>query len=120
MNYSLEVESYFNKLPKDRRQLIEKCLLLAYQFFPEDDCTLQIAYQMPALKYRGKPVFYIGNFAKHIGFYPLPATIAHFEEAIKQCGWRYSKGAIQLPVDERLDWQLVEKIIIFRREMFES
>lgn len=119
MKFSLEVENYLTTISADRREIIEKCIQLAYQFFPEDDCTLQIAYQMPALKYRGKPVFYIGNFTKHIGFYPLPVTIAHFEEAIKQCGWKYSKGAIQLPVDDSLDWHLIEKMLIFRRESFE-
>lgn len=120
MNYPIEVEEYLNKLPKERRQLIEKCIQLAYQFFPENECTLQIAYQMPALKYHSKPVFYIGNFAKHIGFYPLPATISYFEEEFKHRGWKYSKGAIQLPVDDRLDWQLIEKMFLFRRETFES
>lgn len=120
MEYPLAVQHYLADLAVERRTIIEQMLQLVFHIFPKEECELTIAYGMPAIKYRKQPVCYIGNFTKHIGFYPLPETIRHFQKELEQRNWRYSKGAIQLPVDPSLDWQLIEEFILYRWQCFQQ
>lgn len=120
MEYPLAVQHYLADLAVERKTIIEQMLQLIFQIFPTEECELTIAYGMPAIKYQKKPVCYVGNFTKHIGFYPLPETIRHFQKELEQRNWRYSKGAIQLPVAAELDWQLVEQMILYRWQSFQQ
>lgn len=73
-----------------------------------------IGYQMPAFKYKEQPLVYFAAYKNHIGFYPLPGAIVHFENDFIERKFKYSKGAVQFPLKEDLPLDLIEKIVLFR------
>lgn len=73
-----------------------------------------IGYQMPAFKYKGKPLAYFAGYKKHLGFYPGSEGIKAFEKDFKQKQYKFSKGAVQFPVDQDIPVELVRKIVQFR------
>ncbi len=65
------------------------------------------------------PTFYLnGNlvhfaaYKNHIGFYPAPSGIEAFKKDLAK--YKTSKGAIQFPIEEKLPFDLIEKIVKFR------
>ncbi|WP_228453164.1 iron chaperone [Chryseobacterium sp. CH1] len=73
-----------------------------------------ISYQMPAFKYKGKPLVYFAGYKKHIGFYPGAEGIKNFEKDFEERNYKFSKGAVQFPIDEDIPLDLVNKIVAFR------
>ena len=73
--------------------------------------TEAIKYGMPTFILNGNLVHYAA-FKNHIGFYPTPSAIKKFEKDIIKYKW--SKGAIQFPIDENLPEELIIKIVQFR------
>lgn len=78
------------------------------------DLEEYIGYQMPAFKYKGKPLVYFAAYKKHIGFYPMPEALQYFEEDFIARKYKYSKGAVQFPLNEDLPLDLVEKMVQFK------
>lgn len=78
------------------------------------DLEEYIGYQMPAFKYKGKPLVYFAGYKKHVGFYPGPESISAFEKDFKQKKYKFSKGAVQFPIDQNIPVDLVKKIVQFR------
>lgn len=73
-----------------------------------------IGYLMPAFRYRGKPLIYFAGYKKHIGFYPGAEGIKNFEKDFLEKKYKFSKGAVQFPVNGELPIDLIDKIIKFR------
>lgn len=80
------------------------------------DLEEYIGYQMPAFKYMGKPLIYFAGYKKHIGFYPGAEGIRNFEKDFKERNYKFSKGAVQFPINEDIPIELVNRIIEFRKE----
>ncbi|KMQ66966.1 hypothetical protein ACM46_02690 [Chryseobacterium angstadtii] len=72
-----------------------------------------IGYQMPAFKYKGKPLVYFAGYKNHIGFYPGPEGISAFEKDFKEKKYKFSKGAVQFPIDEDIPVELVKRMVQF-------
>ncbi len=79
-----------------------------------------IGYQMPAFRYKGKPLIYFAGYKKHIGFYPGAEGIRNFEKDFEERQYKYSKGAVQFPLTEDLPYDLIRKIILFKVEEAEQ
>ena len=77
------------------------------------NCKEIISYNMPAYKQNGIVVYYAAN-KNHIGFYPTPSGITTFEHRLTN--YKYSKGAIQFPIDQPLPKELIQDIVRFRIE----
>jgi len=75
------------------------------------DAKEVISYNMPAVYQEGVLVYYAG-YKQHIGFYPTGSGIEHFKNLLADYKW--SKGAIQFPLDMPLPEQLVIDIVKFR------
>lgn len=77
------------------------------------DAKEEISYGMPA--YRQKAVLvYFSATKKHIGFYPTGSGVAAYAEELTEQGYRFSKGAIQLPMNKPLPKDLIQRIVRFR------
>lgn len=72
-----------------------------------------ISYKMPAF-YQHSVLVYFAAYKNHIGFYPTASGIAAFEKDLSE--YKYSKGAIQFPIDKPLPFDLISKIVSFRVE----
>lgn len=70
-----------------------------------------ISYQMPAFKQNGM-LAYFAAYKKHIGFYPTATPIKTFQTEL--VNYKYSKGAIQFPIDKKLPLGLITKMVKFK------
>lgn len=102
---------YILLFPEVQQKLIELREIIHAEV---PDLEGYIGYQMPAFRYKGKPLVYFAGYKKHIGFYPGAEGIRVFEEDFKQKGYKFSKGAVQFPIDQDIPAQLVKKIVQFR------
>jgi uncharacterized protein YdhG (YjbR/CyaY superfamily) len=68
---------------------------------------------MPAFKQNTVLVYFAG-YAKHIGFYPTGSGIEAFKEEFTQYKW--SKGAVQFPLNKPLPLDLITRITKFKAQ----
>jgi len=73
-----------------------------------------ISYGMPAFRQKGILVYFAG-YAKHIGFYPTGSGIEAFKNEFGDYKW--SKGAVQFPLDKPLPLDLITRITKFKAEI---
>ncbi len=69
-----------------------------------------ISYNMPAFK-QGKIIAYYAGYKNHLGFYPLPVCIVHFQNELTP--YKSSKGAVQFPLNQPLPANLIARMIRF-------
>jgi len=105
-------EEYFLLFPEEIQQKLEQLRGFIYTLIP--DLEEYIGYQMPAFKHKEKPLIYFAGYKNHIGFYPLQDAIKHFENDFKERKYKFSKGAVQFPIEEDLPLDLIEKMMQFR------
>lgn len=72
-----------------------------------------ISYGMPTFRVKGKNLVHFAVMKNHLGFYPTSSGVAAFEKEIAK-KFKYSKGAIQIPLNEKLPMRLITKIVKFR------
>jgi len=73
--------------------------------------TERISYQIPTFYLNGNLVHFAA-FEHHIGFYPTGSGIAAFKDELAPYKW--SKGAVQFPLDEPLPLELILRMVDFR------
>lgn len=72
-----------------------------------------ISYNMPAFKQHGVLVYFAG-YKGHIGFYPTGSGIRDFQHEFGEYKW--SKGAVQFPLDKPLPADLITRMVKHRVE----
>lgn len=103
------VAKYAESFPKSTQTIIKKMRATIKKAAPK--AVESISYQMPAYKLNGVLV-YFAAYENHIGFYPTPRGIAPFKKELVK--FKCSKGAIQFPLDKKIPWALVSKIVRYR------
>jgi uncharacterized protein YdhG (YjbR/CyaY superfamily) len=103
------IDQYIKVFPKDVQQKLSEMRSTIRRAAP--DATEKIAYGVPTFFLNGNLVHFAA-FARHIGFYPAPSAIAHFQTKLKQ--FKSAKGSVQFPLDEPLPLGLVADIVKFR------
>lgn len=73
-----------------------------------------MSYGMPAYKFNKKPLAYFAGFKNHIGFYATPNTHESFQSELKR--YKQGKGSVQFPLNEPLPLDLIEQMLLFRKE----
>ncbi|WP_336690306.1 MULTISPECIES: iron chaperone [unclassified Chryseobacterium] len=107
------IDEYIALFPEIRDKLENLRKLILSQSFEIEE---YIGYQMPAFRYKNRPVVYFAGYKKHIGFYPGAEGIKRFESEFKENGYKFSKGAVQFPLNDNLPENLIKKIVQFRLE----
>ena len=72
----------------------------------------RISWSMPTY-WKGHNIVHFGAFKKHIGFYPGPAAIEEFAEALKD--YSTNKGTIRIPYG-KIDAELIRRIALWCNE----
>lgn len=104
----LSIDEYINSFPVD----IQKKLTDLRNFINSiTELEEVISYNMPAFK-KDKVLVYFAANKNHIGFYPTPSAIDLFKDDLK--GFKYSKGAIQIPYNVDLPYDLIRKVVLYR------
>lgn len=75
------------------------------------DAVEKISWSMPTF-WQGENLIHFAAFKRHIGLYPGGEATAEFAERLT--GYKTSKGAIQLPLDKPIDYQLITDIVKWR------
>ncbi len=75
----------------------------------------KISWSMPTFYQNGNLVHFFAH-KKHIGFYPGASCIERFSSDFDVLGLKYSKGAVQFPLNKPLPWDLIGRIVAFRAE----
>ena len=109
MDPSKEVSLYIATFPKATQLLLKELRECIASTIP--NATEVISYGMPAYKLHGVLV-YFAAYQNHIGFYPTANGIKQFESEFGK--YKFSKGAVQFPLDEKLPLKLIVKIVKFR------
>lgn len=105
----LTIDEYIAGFPPEIQEILQKIRATVHQAAP--NATEAIAYQMPTFKLEGNLVHFAA-FKNHIGFYPVPTGIEKFKKELSP--YKTSKGAVQFPLDQRIPFALITKIVKFR------
>ncbi|WP_262150477.1 iron chaperone [Chryseobacterium foetidum] len=111
-------EEYFLLFPEEVQVKLE--LLRKTIHAQNADLEEYIGYQMPAFRYKKKPLVYFAAYKNHIGFYPASDGIKYFEKDFIERKYKFSKGAVQFPLNEDLPLDLVERMVKFRLDEAEN
>jgi len=102
------IDEYISLQPIEKQEGLKKLREIIKTVVP--DAIETISYQMPAFKTE-KVIVWFAAYKNHYGFYPYPKTIVAFEDQLT--GYKTSKGAIQLPIDEPLPEDLIRKMVLY-------
>ncbi|HEX5112300.1 MAG TPA: DUF1801 domain-containing protein [Saprospiraceae bacterium] len=103
------IDEYIAQFPKEIRDRLEQMRETIRKAAPEAEEA--ISYAMPTFKLNGNLVHFAG-YKNHIGFYPAPDGIEAFKKEIAKYKW--AKGSVQFPHDQKLPMALITKIVKFR------
>src|SRR4051794_7148712 len=103
------VDEYISTFPASTRKILQEVRKTIHAAAPQVEDV--ISYNMPAVKFKGVLVYYAA-YEKHIGFYPTASGIETFKNQLND--YKFSKGAIQFPIDEPMPLDLITKIVKFR------
>ena len=111
------IHQYLSAFPKDIQNILQKVRQTISMAAPE--VIESINYQMPTFKLNGKNLVHFAVWKNHIGFYPTPSGIEFFKKELSAHKW--AKGSVQFPIDKPIPYDIIEKIVIFRKkELFIS
>ncbi|SFN95953.1 Uncharacterized conserved protein YdeI, YjbR/CyaY-like superfamily, DUF1801 family [Paenimyroides ummariense] len=109
MNTFLNIAEYISGFSDDRKIILEDLYKIIKKHVPKETVE-KISYGMPTFYYNGN-LIHFALFKNHLGLYPGPDAIEVFQDQLTS--FKTSKGAIQLPLDQKLPKQLIADIIAF-------
>ena len=105
----MDMDSYIAAFPVEIQKTLQKLRKTIQISAP--DATEKMSYAMPTFYLNGNLVHFAA-YKNHIGFYPAPSGIEAFKKDLAK--YKTSKGAIQFLIEEKLPFDLIEKIVKFR------
>ncbi len=103
------IDEYIQQFQGEVRDKLIEMKSIIFEVLPMSE--LVIRYKMPAFKVNSVLVYFAG-YKNHIGFYPTATGIEAFKEEFGDYKW--SKGAIQFPLNQHLPKKLIQKISLFK------
>jgi len=105
------IDEYIATFAPETREILQTLREAIRESAP--DATEKISYQMPTFVLHGNLVHFAA-YSNHIGFYPTPSGISAFQRELTEYKW--SKGAVQFPIDKPLPYELIGKIVRYRAD----
>lgn len=106
-----EIDKFILGFPEPVQTKLHQLRNLILKEFPE--LEEKISYGIPSY-YSNGPLVHFSGFKSHIGFYPAPSAIVHFQKELSI--YKTSKGAIQFPLEQNLPVELIRNILRFRMQ----
>jgi uncharacterized protein YdhG (YjbR/CyaY superfamily) len=103
------IDSYIATFPAKQQEMMRQLRQIISEAAPE--ATEKISWAMPTYYQNGNVVHFAAH-ANHIGFYPSPSGINKFQRQF--AGLKFSKGAVQFPLDKPLPVDLIKQMVAFR------
>lgn len=108
-------EAYIGAQAEPQARLLRELRKAILEAVP--DATETFNYGVPAFALvkggKQEQQIMIGAFRNHVGIYPHPTTIVHFERELSR--YIQGKGSIQLPLDEPIPHDLIVRMVRFRK-----
>ena len=105
-----DMDAYIASCPPEYQARLEEVRAIIKRHAP--GTSERISYGMPTF-YQNGNLIHFALAKKHIGIYPGPLAIEAFSERFDREGLKYSKGALQLPLDRDLPWDLIRDLVLF-------
>ena len=108
---SQEVDQYLAGIKEPQHSTLQHLRKQLLALIPDgEEC---ISYAMPCIKLKGKAVAGYAAFKNHIGYFPHSGSVVpELEEEL--AGRKQTTGGFQFGNDERLDDELVRKLVEIR------
>jgi len=103
------IDSYIEAQPAGVQPLLQEMREIIRKAAPKAEEV--ISYGMPAFK-GFRVLVYFAAAKEHMGFYPTGSGIEAFKNEFGNYKW--SKGAVQFPLNEPLPVKLISKMVKFR------
>jgi uncharacterized protein YdhG (YjbR/CyaY superfamily) len=103
------IDEYITHCPAEVQESLENLRMTIRAAAPQ--AKEAISYQMPTFKQYGNLVHFAVH-KNHIGFYPAPSGIEQYKNELAP--YKFSRGAVQFPLDKPIPFDLVSKIVAFR------
>jgi uncharacterized protein YdhG (YjbR/CyaY superfamily) len=110
------VDDYIAGFPADTQRVLEKIRRTIRKTAPKAEES--ISYQIPAYKVEGKVLIYFAGFAKHVSVYPAPREVKEFKKEL--AAYKGGKGTVQFPLDKKIDYDLISRIVKFKLQKIEE
>jgi uncharacterized protein YdhG (YjbR/CyaY superfamily) len=108
------LSAYLDSLDEPTRGVLRAIATQAHDLLETEE---GVSYNMPALLYRGKALVAVRETAKHLALYPYSGrTVSAVAPELDRLGFGFSSGAIRFSVDHRLPPELVQHILLTRRD----
>jgi uncharacterized protein YdhG (YjbR/CyaY superfamily) len=105
------IDDYISGFPEDIQQILQKVRATIKE--TATGATERISYGMPGFYLNGMLVWFAGH-KSHIGFYPTGEGVEVFKDELSP--YKFSKGAVQFPLDQPIPYELIRKITQYRVE----
>jgi len=108
---SANIDDYIAAQSEDVQQILVKIRETISAAAP--DAIEKISYQMPTF-WKGENLIHFAAFKNHIGIYPGALENLPTDLVERLAEYKASKGAIQLPLDKPIDYELIADIARWR------
>jgi uncharacterized protein YdhG (YjbR/CyaY superfamily) len=115
-----EFEEYVADQPEACRHALHELRRIIHETIPDTEELFN--YNIPAFTLipggKREQQVMIAGYRKHVGLYPHPTTMEHFDSRL--AGYKRGKGSVQFPLDEPLPGSLIGEMLRFRRDLVRS
>ena len=110
------IDDYISSQPVEVQKVLQELRAIIKEAVP--DAVEILNYKVPSFTLvtggkRDQQIMMAG-YAKFVGFYPFPTTIAAFSDELKD--FKQGKGSVQFPLNKPLPKDLIVRMIKFRKE----
>jgi uncharacterized protein YdhG (YjbR/CyaY superfamily) len=110
-NKPQNIDEYIAQFPKEVQVKLNLIRTAIKKILPH--ATEKLSYGIPTF-FQKKNIIHFAAFQNHIGLYATPSGHEAFKEELSK--YKQGKGSVQLPLDETLPLELIQKITQFRKE----
>lgn len=104
------IDEYLSELGEAENKELSRLRGIIKKEVPEAEES--ISYEMPAFKYKGKPLIYFAVFKNHLSIFPTPGPIEDLAERLKP--YETGKGTLQYKLEEPFPEDLLKQILQVR------
>jgi uncharacterized protein YdhG (YjbR/CyaY superfamily) len=104
-------DEYIAQFPDDMQKILQKVRAVIKETAP--GAVERISYAMPGFYLNGMLVWFAGH-STFIGFYPTGEGIEEFKGELTP--YKFSKGAVQFPLDQPIPYDLIRRMVKYRVE----
>lgn len=104
------IDEYIEQYPIELQERMENIRAIVHEEVPEIE--ERMSWQMPTFYYYGNLVHF-AVAKKHLGFYPGESGVSEFDRELGE--YNHSKGTIQFPHNKEIPYDLIRRIVQYRK-----